>query len=170
MGETKRKAAKAAKDSIPWAAVVVAILGWYDARETGQDASAKATQVAEVAKIESTELSESRLRNAYKEIQDAFASHEAEMDEHLQRLDDLEGWIVELEEWVEDEVEQDSPRNRAEREAREERLAAIRRNKTERRREKAATSRRPDPPAAKLQDYDQVQTKARLDPLRDVVD
>jgi hypothetical protein len=164
LGETKSKAAKAAKDSIPWAAVVVAILGWYDARETGQDASSKAVAVAEVAKVESSAISETRLKNAYSEIQSAFAAHEIEMSRHLQRIDDLEGWVVELEEWVEDEIESDSPRTRADREDREERLTAIRDNKTKRRRERASKAFHKKLPPAMMQDYDQVQTQARLDP------
>ena len=88
---------------------------------------------------------------------------------HAQRLEDLENWVVELEEWVEDEIEQDSPRTRADREAREERLTAIRDRKRKRRLEKAAGafhSGHPEP--AKLPDFDQMQTKAALDPILDL--
>jgi len=165
LGETKSKAAKAAKDSIPWAAVVVAILGWYDARETGQDASSKATKVADVAMAESTALSDTRARAAYDSIQETFDSYDNELDNHLQRIDDLEGWVVELEEWVEDAIEDDSPRTRAERAEREKRLASIRASKANRRLDKATKSASKAFTSPKLPDYDTVQREAKSAPL-----
>lgn len=149
MDEPKSKAAKAAKDSIPWAAVIVAVLGWYDARGTGKDAAKDAAAanskaaVVQVASAQSDQNAEERLRAAYHAMQDVVANN-------AERIDDLEGWVVELEEWVEDAVEDDSPRTRAERAEREERLAEIRRNKTQRRAEKLNAP----PAASKLPDFD----------------
>lgn len=137
--------------------MIVAVLGWYDARGTGKDAAKDAAtantqaQVAQVASVNSTEIGEARLRTAYDAMQDVVANN-------ADRIDDLEGWVVELEEWVEDALEDDSPRTRAEREEHEERLAAIRQNKKKRKQEK-----RESPVAAsKLPDFEKVQTSAGL--------
>ena len=148
MPDEQSKASKLNQHGIPWAAVVVAALGWYDARSTAVDAEGTASTKAKQAQVSAAQYSESRARNAWEAVQDQF-------DAERVRVDDLEGWVVELEEFIEDHIEEDSPRNSREREGREERLAEIRTKKARRSRAKA---RAPQP--AKLQDYATTQEEA----------
>lgn len=143
--EHQSKASKLNQHGIPWAAVVVAALGWYDARSTADDAVDDAGTKAKQAQVSAAEYSEVRARNAWEVVQGQF-------DAQQDRLGDLEGWIVQLEEFIEDHVEEDSPRTAREREGREARLAEIRIKKARRSR---ARSREPEPEA--LPDYGAVQ-------------
>lgn len=120
--EAKSKAGKAHVYGTPLVAVVLAVLGWLDARDTGKDAAKQAKQAdvqAEVSGAHAKQFSEARLRTAYEEIQDA-------LENQSMRINDLEGWVVELEEFIEDELEAETPRTRREKDARDARLAEIR--------------------------------------------
>lgn len=150
------KAAKAHVYGTPLIALMVAITGYLSNRSDSESAKRKADQEASAAVI----TSDLRLRRAYDELAEYV---EAENAMHAQRLDDLEGWVVELEEFIENHVEEDSPRTRREREAREARLAEIRERKARRREEAAlkANAR----PAMSLPAYDVVQEEAPPLPL-----
>lgn len=159
------KLAKANQHGIPWAAVLVAALGMWEARQAANK-SADAVEQAEVSKKDSAQSSEVRLRHAYEGIQKTMDAHTASIALYEQRTSDLETWVVELEGWVEEMVDEDSPRNYREREAREERLAEIRTKKAKRERAKASFhSAKPPSAAGKLPDYDAVQRTAPPDPL-----
>jgi len=140
------KAGKAHVYGTPLLAVVLAVLGWLDSRESSQSAAHKAEEAdkqAEVSQVEAQAFSETRLKRAYLVMQEAI-------EIQGMRIDDLEGWVVELEEFVEDQVEEDSPRNQRERLARAARLEEIREKKRER-------ARKSKPSASKMPDYEAVQ-------------
>ena len=146
--ETKQRA----KDTIPWAAIVVAVLGWYDAREEGkaaQDKARTAKQEVTVAAEEAKQFADNRTERSWEWVQAEFAKER-------QRIDDLEGWVFELEGFVEEHVEGDSPRTRREKEARQKRLEAIRKKRRERQ-FRTATKRILDTP---LPDYNTAQKQA----------
>ncbi len=150
------KLAKANQHGTPWAAIIIAALGAWQA-QAATSKSDDAVKAAKVSKVESAQISETRLKNAYSNIQDTLNKHHDFVDAHESRITDLEEWVVELEGWVEDMVDEDSPNTRREREAREERLAEIRKKKAKRTRDKASFHGRPPPNAAALPDYDAVQ-------------
>ena len=144
--EAKSKAGKAHVYGTPLIALVLAVLGYLDNRDSTKDAHSKAKAAdkqAEVSQANAQVFSEERLRKAYIAMQDAIKVQS-------QRIDDLESWVVELEEFVEDQTEEDSPRNQREREARDARLAEIRASKR-------ARERRSRPSAEAVPDYEDVQ-------------
>lgn len=146
--EVKSKAGQAHIYGTPVVAVILAILGYLGNRDANQDAQSKANSAgrqAEVAEVESKEFSETRLKTAYAKLQEGVNKALIAQD---QRINDLEGWVVELEEFIEDQTEEDSPNTKRAREARDMRLAEIRAAKRVR-------ERQPDPPAAMMvMDYD----------------
>jgi Fe-S-cluster formation regulator IscX/YfhJ len=143
------KAGKAHVYGTPLVALIVAITGYLSNKSESDAASRKATQAdvqAEVSEAQAKRFSETRLRTAYEEIQDAIAAQSV-------RINDLESWVVELEEFIEEELEEETPRTRREKEARDARLAEIRAAK--RARELKSYPR----PAAILPDYEDVAQK-----------
>lgn len=156
MGEQPGKAAKAHVYGTPLIALIMAVAGYLSNRTDSEAASRKADREADQA----VELADQRLRNAYDELAEYV---EAENNSHAQRLDDLEGWVVELEQFIEDHVEEDSPRTARERQARDERLAEIREKKARRRVEAELKAK---PAAASLPAYDVVQEQAPPLPRR----
>ena len=140
---TKSKAGQAHVYGTPLIAVVLAVLGYLGNRDDNQATKAKATSVgrqAQVAQVEARAFSEERLRNAYISMQDAIKAQD-------RRIGDLESWVIELEEFVEDQTEADSPRNQREKEARDQRLVEIRAAKNSR-------ARKSDEPAQAMLDYE----------------
>jgi Fe-S-cluster formation regulator IscX/YfhJ len=140
------KAGKAHVYGTPLIALIVAITGYLSNKSESDAASKKAKQAdeqAEVSEAHAKRFSEQRLRTAYEEIQDA-------LENQAMRINDLEGWVVELEEFIEDELEAETPRTRREKDARDARLAEIRAAKRAR-----EVKARPAPAMA-LPDYEDV--------------
>jgi TolA-binding protein len=157
MGEQPGKAAKAHVYGTPLIALIMAVAGYLSNKSDSQDAKRKADREADEAVV----TADMRLRRAYDELAEYV---EAENHSHAQRLDDLESWVVELEEFIEDHVEEDSPRTAREREAREARLAEIREKKARRQRKAEFKAARPEPAA--LPAYDVVQETAPPLPVK----
>lgn len=138
---------KLAKHGIPWAAVVVAVLGWYDAREESKAVKERVVD-QQVDIMNTREETERSGRKSWAWVQ-------AQFDMQRQQLEDLNAWVDELEGFIEKHIEEDSPRTRRERRERNARLSEIRRKKRERRHKPK--------PAAKLPDYDVAQRSAAPD-------
>jgi predicted RNase H-like nuclease (RuvC/YqgF family) len=148
------KAAKAHVYGTPLVALIMAIAGYLSNKSEAGDAASKADREADEARIEAKRFADYRLRTAYDAMQEALESQ-------AQRIEDLESWIVELEGFVEEHVEEDSPRTSREREARDRRLAEIRASKARRER-----TRFFKPAAAgAMPDYDVVQSTEDFDHL-----
>lgn len=138
------KAAKFNQQGTPLIAVVLAVIGWYEARDTGEDAAARASRKAESAEVEAREFSEVRLRRAWRAMEQTV---EAQDD----RIRELEIWIIELEGFVEEHIEEDTPRAPT--------LTEIRAHKS------ARANRSHAAPRAALPSYDAVQEEADFDDI-----
>ena len=163
MADQQSKASKLNQHGIPWAAVVVAALGWYDGRNTADDAHDHAGIEAQAARVSAKKWSETRARNGWEAVQKQFA-------EQNKKIAMLEGWVVELEVFIEaDESAEDyAPRNARERAEAEEdaerRLTRLRVKKAKRER-----SRWNEPAPMALPDYGAVQEAIEIDGLPDFV-
>ena len=120
-----------------------------DARTEARDAEADAKRSAQVQ----TSKVDDRADKAYRVVVDKFEDIDRELKHDAQRLADLEGWVAELEQFIEEELKTHTPRTRRERKAREERLSRIREARRKRPKPKAATKPTADLPP----DYDAVQ-------------